>query len=838
MNTLIRKIIILSFLNFSLLSPLLLSQSISNKEFIRAVQEADLYYYFNEDFEKAASLYEKLHNEFPANSNISAKLGICYLNIDGKKAEALSLLTKATADVVKFDKEYIEYGQKAPLDTWFYLAHAYHVNDSLSKAITLYTDVKKKIGSTEAFRTEYIDNQIKACRFAIEMEKNPVITSEELFIPWLKDYPGATNPVLSENDSVFIFTLKEAGKNHIYCSFNTGSWQKPIDITSQIGPYENLASNSITSKGDLLIVYMDDGADGNLFTSSRKGQEWTRMKKLNKNINTKYWEAHGYITPDGKQLYFSSNRPDGFGELDIWVSNRETDGNWGLPLNLGNTINTPYNENTPFFNPVSGTLLFSSIGHNGMGGYDVFSSTLKNGKWTKPIGMPYPVNTTSDNSMFLIDHTSKWFITSMVEDKTLTRNVYRIIEGGIPSEKIVANGSIGLQDGMNIVPGLAEIKLARTDSSESWKKVAINDSGSYKFDTKPGDYVVQVKYAGYKTDTFNLKIPDNFTGKSLSVSTSMVPDKVQSGDFLAIRNILFGFNSQNLNDQAKIELEKLKSLLTNYPGLNIEVTGYTDNKGTPDYNIKLADKRARAVISYLASAGIPETRFIRKAVGAADFIAINVNPDGTDNPEGRQYNRRVTLGVINPQTGISIRPESYTPPGLRQPYSMRYGVVLMQSSEKYYPDYFKDFRMNELLFVRPVFRDSVYLYVLGEFNDKSDAESYLKFARDKGFKDGYIVNQYDMQEPPRQLINITEVSRRSGETKIYIIQLKASSAPLNINQFRPLEKVKEIKGSDGYYRYVFGEFEGFSAAKTALENIQKSGRKDAFIKEYGLLIKQ
>jgi outer membrane protein OmpA-like peptidoglycan-associated protein/tetratricopeptide (TPR) repeat protein len=838
MSTLIRKIFILSLLSLYFFCASLLSQTLSNKEFIRAVQDADLFYYFNEDYEKAASLYEALLKNYPDNSNITAKLGICYLNIDGKKAEALKLLEKASGNVVKSDNEYLEYGKKAPLDTWFYLAHSYHVNDSLCKAITLYTEVKKKIGSTEAFRTEYIDNQIKACRYAIEMEKNPVTISEELLVPWLKDWPGATNPVLSENDSVFVFTLKEDGKNHIFCSFKTTGWQKPVDITSQLGGYDNLASNSITARGDILIIYMDDGADGNLFMSHRKGSDWTKMKKLNKNVNTKYWEAHGFISPDGKQLYFSSNRPEGFGELDIWVSQWGEDGNWGTALNLGNTINTPYNDNTPFFVPASGTLLFSSVGHSGMGGYDLFSSTLKNGKWTKPLGMPYPVNTTSDNTTFINDPQGKGFITSMVEDKTRIRNIYRIVVSGLPSEKIVANGSVGLQDGMNIVPGLAEIILADADNSKAWEKIEINDSGSYKFDTKPGDYIVQIKYTGYKTDTFNLIIPKNFSGKSLSVSSSMVPEKVYSGDFLAIRNILFDFNSQSLNDQARFDLEKLKSLLNNYPELKIEVTGYTDIKGSPEYNIGLAERRARTVISYLTLSGIFESRFIKRAIGAADFIAINANPDGSDNPQGRQYNRRVTLGVINPQTGISIRQESYTPSGLRHPYSMRYGIVLMESPEKYYPDYFRDFRMSELFFVRPVLRDSVYLYILGEFKDKSDAESYLKFAREKGFKDGYIVNQYEMQEPPRQLINLTEVGRRSGEIKIYIIQLRASKTPLNINGFKVGGEIKEIKGNDGYYRYVFGEFEGFSKAKTALGSIHKSGYKDAFIKEYGLLIIQ
>jgi outer membrane protein OmpA-like peptidoglycan-associated protein len=838
MNTLIRKIFLFSLFFLIIPASPLLTQTLSNKEYIRAVQDADLYFYFNDDFEKAASLYEVLLKKWPENSNLAAKLGICYLNVDGKKGDALAMLEKAKSNVAKSDNEYLEYGQKAPLDTWFYLAHAYHLNDSLIKAISLYTDVKKKMGSTEAFRSEYIDNAIKACKYAIELEKNPVLISKDLLIPWLKDWPGATNPVLSQNDSVFVFTQRTDGINHIFCSMKTDGWQKPVDITSQLGGYDNLASNSITGRGDVLIVYMDDGADGNLFLSNRKGKDWTRLRKLNKNINTKYWEAHGFVTADGQKLYFSSNRPDGFGELDIWVSQKEENGNWGPASNLGNTINTEYNENTPSFTEKTGTLLFSSVGHSGLGGYDVFRSVLKNGKWTKPLGMPYPINTTSDNLLFTEDNSGQGYITSIVEDKTLIRNIYRIIQGEISAEKIVAKGSVGLQDGMNIVPGLAEVRMAKADSTRLWKKIELNDSGSYKFDTKPGDYIVQVKYTGYKTDTFNLNIPKNFQGKSLSVNTSMVPEKVSSGDFLAIRNILFDFDSHNLNELAKINLEKLKTILSNYPELKIEVTGYTDIKGSPDYNLKLSERRVDAVVSYLSSSGIPVSRFIKKAMGAADFVAININPDGTDNPEGRQYNRRVTLGIINPQTGVTIRQESYTPPGLRQPYSMRYGIVLMQSPEKFYPDYFSVFRMNELFFVRPVFRDSVYLYILGEFNDKSDAEKYLKFAGEKGFKDAYIINQYNIHEQPRQLINKSDRGRRSGELKIYIIQLKASKNSLNVKRFNGLENIREIKGTDGYFRYIYGEFEGFTKAKNELGIVQKAGYKDAFIKEYNLLIRQ
>jgi outer membrane protein OmpA-like peptidoglycan-associated protein len=836
MKILIRKIFALSLLSFFTFT--LHSQTTANKEFIKAIQEADIFFYYNEDFETAARHYEVLLKQYPDNCNLSAKLGICYLNVDGKKGDALSLLEKATENVVNSDKEYVEFGQKAPLDTWFYLAHAYHLNDSLAKAINLYHDVKKKLTSADAFRVEYIDNQIKACKYAMEVEKNPIKTSRALFAPWLTEYPGSTNPAVSKNDSVFVFTVKEEYGNRILCSFKNQTWQKPYDITSMFGGYERLWTNSITGDGKTLILYMDDGADGNLYSSQRDGEKWSRIRKLDKNINTKYWEAHGFITPDGKQLFFSSNRPEGFGELDIWLSEKEGNGSWGPAANLGNIINTPYNDNTPFYDPDNKSLIFSSIGHSGMGGYDVFISTLKEGKWTEPIGLPYPLNNTSENTFFIYNNTVTGYITSLVDEKNSVRNIYRILPTDLPSGKIIAGGSVNLLDGMNVIPRLTEIKVATRDSAEKWNKIEVTDSGSFKFNTRPGNYQLQVSYTGYKTDTININIPETYTGKSLSLNSSLVPEKVSSGDFLVIKNILFDFNSYLLTGEAKLNLERIKSILNDYPELNIEVTGYTDIKGTAEYNIKLADLRAKEVITYLSTSGISGSRFIKKAIGAADFVALNVNPDGSDNPVGRQYNRRVTLGVINPQTGITIRQESYTPPQLRHSYSGRYSVVLMKSAEKYYPDYFKEFNMNELLFVRPVLKDTLYLYVLGEFSDKSDAGSYLSFAKEKGFKESYIVNQYDLMEEPRQLISRTGTGRRSNDVKIYIIQLKASRVPINLTQFAGIEGAREIKGKDGYLRYVFGEFEGFSKAKTALDVVQKSGYKDAFIKEYSLLIRQ
>jgi outer membrane protein OmpA-like peptidoglycan-associated protein len=814
------------------------SQLLSKKEFIRTVQEADVFYYYEEDFEKAASLYESLLNIYPENLNLSSKLGICYLNLDGRQADALRLLEKASVNVVSNDREYSEYGEKAPLDTYLYLAIAYHKNDSLQKAVLLYNDAKKKLAGSELFRNEYIDNQIRGCMYAIEMKKKPQAITLELFAPWLIDYPGACNPALSKNDSVFVFTHKKDGKTRILCSYKSDTWKSPVDITQQLGGYNRLFSNSITGDGKLLIIYMEDGGNGNLYFSRRKGTTWTKMKSLGKSINSIFWESYGFITPDGKTIYFTSNRPGGEGELDIWISEKAGDGSWMNPLNCGKVINTPYNEDTPYYDPSTKALLFSSEGHISMGGLDVFRSINRNGTWTNPTGMQYAYNNTSDNTFFILNNNAPGFITSLYNEKARSRNIYSIFAED-PADKItLIQGTISLQDGLSVDPELARVKLYELKKGTQIKDIPLFDTMSFKSEVKPGDYQIFVSHPGYKTDTINLNIPLYYSGNYIAVNASLIPDKVVEGAFLSIKNILFELNSYKLNDQAISNLELLKSILVNYPELKIEVAGFTDSKGSTIYNMKLADKRAQTVIDYLSSSGISSSRFVKKAFGESDFSAINTNPDGSDNPEGRKYNRRVTFGIVDPQTGIIIRQDSYTPEHLRQSYSMRYSIVLLKTKEKLYPGYFSGLIKDDMLFIRTIKADTVTMYVLGVFYNKADASKYLGLAREKGLDKASILNQYDLDNGSKSALNpgIKNESYQAG-LNVYTIQLIATRNPLNIDRiFSGLEGITEIKADDGYFKYLYGEYEMLSKAKEALLAIKKSGYKDAFIRNLNEVI--
>ncbi len=829
MKTIIRK----TFILFFLLLPFhtIFSQVLTRKEFTKAVEKADMSYYFEEDYEKAAPQYESVLKDFPDNSNISAKLGICYLNIDGKKTDALKLLKKASLNVVSSSKEYIEYGEKAPLDTYLYLAIAYHQNDSLEKAVKLYYDARKKLGGTDLTREAYIDNQIRDCRYAMEMVKKPLTIISNLFATWLTVYPGACNPVISKNDSVFVFTVKKDGKTQILCSYKSGTWKRPVDITKKLGGYDRFYANSITGDGKLLVIFMDDGGDGNLYYSQRKDTIWTKIKSFGKPINTIYWEAHGFITPDGKSMYIASNRPGGEGELDIWVSKKTEEGSWDPPVNCGNVINTLYDENTPFYDPTTNALLFSSVGHISMGGYDVFRSVYRNGSWTNPIGMPFAFNTSMENTFFILNNNGPGFITSLYDEKNNSRNIYSIVAEDPASKITIASATISLQDGMTIDPKQIKIQLTDLKKGTLIKNIPLSDTSSFKFEIKPGDYQIFVSHTGYKTDTINLNVPLYFQGNYISLSASLVPDKVAGGDFLSIKNVLFEFDSYKINDQAKSILENLKSILILYPELIIEVAGYTDSKGSSQYNRNLADKRAQSVINYLSADVIPKTRFVKKAYGASNFESVNTNRDGTDNPEGRKYNRRATFGIVDPQTGITISQETYTPEHLRQPYSMRYSIVLLKTIKNLESGYFNSLKINELHFIKSIKIDSVTLYILGVFSNKNDASKYLAYAGEKGFRDAYIVTQYEINSASKFLTDPNARTSLTSDIKIYTIQIKATKRPMNISLFKGIKGVREIVFNDGYYRYVCGEYTSRSEAKAALSNLKKSGYKDAFIRE-------
>jgi outer membrane protein OmpA-like peptidoglycan-associated protein len=505
-------------------------------------------------------------------------------------------------------------------------------------------------------------------------------------------------------------------------------------------------------------------------------------------------------------------------------------------VNCGEVINTAFNEDTPFFDEANNALTFSSVGHISMGGYDVFRSIYRNGGWTNPVGMPYAFNTTRENTFFILNNEKPGFITSIYDSKTGERNIYSLVAIDPADEITTAEGSVTLKDGLVADPKKASVRLFDLKKNAPVRTISLNEDASFKFEIKPGEYQLLTANPGYKTDTINLSLPLYFLSHYMVINSTLTPEKVAEGNFLAIKNILFAFDSFELDETAKEGLEQVKSILINNSDLKIEVAGYTDSKGSSAYNLKLANKRARSVIKYLVSSAIPENRFVCKAFGESNFAAVNTNRNGSDNPEGRKYNRRVAFGIVDPQTGIVIRQDTYTPEHLRLASSMKYSVILEKTNAVIADNHFENLKLSGMLFIRTIPADSINIYALGVFYNKPDAIKFLGYVKEKGFSGAYVVNQYDLNHVTSANAKLAPIVSQTIGKRIYTVQLKAAISPINMSLFRNFKGVREILSEDGYYRYVMGEYSQFSKAKEALQTVRDAGFGDAFIRELNLLI--
>jgi hypothetical protein len=372
-----------------------------NSELKEIWKEAESHYLYGE-YELANPLYLMLNDLRPGNYNIKYKIGNCYLNIFDEKPKAIPFLEEAVRSTSYNSKPGKIKEMRAPLDAYFSLGNAYRITNRLDSALNTYRFFQQLITeSSEMQNQEFVNQQMQACNVASLQMKNPV----NVLIQPLKEYinQGSVNdrPVLSYDGSTMAYTEKRGLESVVYVTRREGdSWATPVDITLEAGMGTDCHTTSLNSDGSELYLFKNDNYDGNIYVTRFVNGQWSQVERLNKNINTRFYESHAAISSDGKKLYFTSNREGGLGELDLWVSEKDVTGDWGIPSNLGNVVNTPYNEETPFISGDGNTLTFSSEGHGSMGGYDIFLSKLSSGLWTSPVNIGYPLSTTDDNIAF------------------------------------------------------------------------------------------------------------------------------------------------------------------------------------------------------------------------------------------------------------------------------------------------------------------------------------------------------------------------------------------------------------------------------------------------------
>ena len=466
-----------------------------SKEVKNLYAQAEAYYLYGQ-YDLANPLYLTIASFEPDNLNIKYKIGNCYLNISDEKSKAIEFLEAAVKNASYDANPDILKEKRAPLDAYFSLGRAYMINNDLDKAIATLELFRKLAGEAagkgkQMKNIDYVDQQIQACKNAIEFRKNPIKLNKLKMPPEFSQ--GSINdcPVISFDGNTIAYTEKRGISNAIFYSRKErGKWQSPVEITYEINAGEDCSTSCLNSDGTELFLYKEDNLDGNIYSSNYKDGKWSPIKKLNGNINTKFFESHASISADGKKLYFTSNRGEGQAlDLNIFVSEKDASGDWGPPKKLSDAINTPFNEDTPFITKDDTVLFFSSEGHNSMGGYDIFRSGFRNGKWSTPTNVGSPINTTDDDKFFSPANDGLNAYYSMPTDYKKREIFYLGL--GVPVIDIFFDikGTISLNDTTQKPDESNKIFLTNLKSGDTLKTgFPTKDSGIYKFTVKPGSY--------------------------------------------------------------------------------------------------------------------------------------------------------------------------------------------------------------------------------------------------------------------------------------------------------------------------------------------------------------
>jgi tetratricopeptide (TPR) repeat protein len=481
--------------------------------------EAESFHLF-EEFNEALPLYLELLKDDPDNAFLNYRAGTSYLGIPGEKERAIDYLEKAIENLDDRERRPTFRTTKAPPDAVFFLANAYHLNYEFEKSLEFYYQFRETMDRS-TYNIDVVNEHIQAVLNTMESMNDKVFFLEENLGERINTRFSETNPVVSGDKNVLVFTRKMQFYDGVFFSQRgeDGGWLWPMEITPQIGSDGDCYPVSLSYDGKELYLYKSDDLVGNIYVSYFIDGQWTLIRKLNGNINTSYWESHASVSRDGNTLYFTSNRPGGFGGLDIYYSKRNSSvkpenddhtGNWGPAVNIGPTINTPYNEDTPFITEDGQTLYFSSLGHYNIGGYDVLYSTrLDEDTWSEPVNVGYGVSTPDDDLFF---HPAKNGIFAYVSkfdnlgfgETDIYR--YEFFSDANP-RKFTIQGLVSRKDGLQTGPQ-ASIKFIDAYKRDTVHRIRPHQiTGEYEISVEPGEWELVFREKGHDDIVKRLDLP-------------------------------------------------------------------------------------------------------------------------------------------------------------------------------------------------------------------------------------------------------------------------------------------------------------------------------------------
>ncbi|WP_298732396.1 OmpA family protein [uncultured Chitinophaga sp.] len=558
------------------------------------------HYYKKADYNSAAEYYEKylasrktIVRPAAYNPYTAQTLSKKPVTVVSSEQQAIYYLAESYRLLNNYKKAAPYYEEALEFDKTQFPLAAFHYATAL-RALEKYEAAEKAfsyfldIHSTQDEWRSAAEREVKNLRFIVEQlnRKDLHLYSLQKGVSGLNATGASYAPVwLNDHTLAFTSTRPDSGgsKNYVHLNRiyqaevngdNTGSISR-IRIPQPKEEHQGVIS--VTPDGNTLFLTrwkMSDGKKTSAIYSSRKiGEAWSEPAALDEQVNASGFNAQQpFVMPDGRYLLYASDRKGGYGGFDLWYAELDAQGRPMNSRNLGNTVNTTYNEQAPFFHAASGVLVFSSDGGVGMGGYDFFYSKGGFDNWEAPVNFGYPVNSVKDDIYF----TSRGTANNILQDAWLA-----------------------------------------SDRSADCCLELFSLNKHVPVPPPPPPPVPEVVK----------EVPPVETPKVLE-------------------NVYYDFNVATLKPESYPALDELADMLIRHPEIKIELSAHTDSKGPDKFNQRLSEARARSVVEYLVSKGIDPARLQSKGYGASQPIAPNQHEDGTDNPEGRQQNRRTEFKVL------------------------------------------------------------------------------------------------------------------------------------------------------------------------------------------------
>lgn len=627
----------LSFLFLLSFSGQAQNYSTDSKKAIKLFEKAQQEFKVNRNFDEGLSLLEKAvdvdHNFTEAHATLAGNYHL--LGQDEKALEHYKYVYEQGKDNVRFSGVVYDLGT------------IYFEESDYSNALDCFQAVEKTVPGRYPRNHYYI----LSSKFSIEALKNPYDFEPKELPLTINKFKFQSHPQLTADGEQMIFSIRagmgaQFDEQIAIVSKENGEWGVPGNISDNINTPANEGFASITADGKTIVFTSCDRADGlgrcDLYISEKTGNEWSEAENMGKVVNSPAWESGPAITADGSKIYFSSDRGGGQGEKDLWYTEKDKNGEWIAPVNMGETVNTEFSEVTPFIHADGSTLFFASDGHPGLGGYDVFYTKDLNGTWTKPFNLGYPMNTNhNEGSLFIAPGNEKGYFEKYV---SMGRDSYsRLYEVDLPLALQVATPSIYAKgivvDALTKKPISTTVELVDLSAEKVVQKVTSDKvNGNYLIVLSEGEnYGLFVEKEGYLFFSKNFDFRNNkFDPQELNIE--LLP--ISEGKALTLNNVFFESGSYNLLEESEAELAMISKLMKQHQDLKFKIEGHTDNVGDKTSNITLSKNRAKSVYDFLLMTGIDKSRLSYQGYGETKPFADNATK------AGRAENRRIEIRVV------------------------------------------------------------------------------------------------------------------------------------------------------------------------------------------------